>query len=119
MTSDTTNAVNTHSTPNRWQSAMRRYAAAAEAFCARQRQVGERDAPGRNLPASVNDDLNRLAESVCETESRLIEMPAPDLSALRWKLERLLAIDPDGTTSGWHGDYVRQTASDIARLLPA
>ena len=45
-----------------------------------------------------------------------METPAPDLSALRIKLEKLLAID-NGSTDAWSEDYVRQTIKDMRRLL--
>jgi hypothetical protein len=97
---------------------MRRHDVAARAFRNRQRQAGERDTPLLGLPTKTGVALNRLAERVCDAESSVITMPSPDLAALLWKLERLLAVDPDGTTSGWHGEYVRQTLADLARLLP-
>ena len=63
--------------------------------------------------------LDRLADRYSQCEQAVFDMPAPDLSALRWKLERLLAIDPDGATSGWSGEHVQQTLADIQRLIPA
>ncbi|MBY6015125.1 hypothetical protein KUV75_09465 [Qipengyuania gaetbuli] len=72
---------------------------------------------GYRMPRSVEETADRLCNEACAAEDALMEMPAPDLAALRFKLEKLLAAD-DGSTDGWSADYVRQTQEDIRRLLP-
>jgi hypothetical protein len=58
-----------------------------------------------------------LGEATCAARDALMDMPAPDLGALRWKLEQL--PDPDGDMPAWTADFVRQTFADVTRLLPA
>lgn len=63
------------------------------------------------------DDLSDdLGERKCVAWEALMSMPAPDLAALRWKLDHLT----DGGT-GWPAysdDYTEQLRADIACLLP-
>lgn len=66
---------------------------------------------------SIEETADRLCNEACAAEDTLMEMPAPDLAALRFKLEKLLASDEGGTDS-WSVDYVRQTKEDIRRLMP-
>ncbi len=61
--------------------------------------------------------VEALCDRFCELEDRLMAMPAPHLSALRWKLDKLLVIEADRMTTSWSGRYVAQTRRDIARLL--
>lgn len=79
-----------------------------------------RDAEERHDRVSgMNDAEERwsaLAEEVGRTRAALMDMPAPDLSALRWKLAHLR--DDDGDLAGWSAGFVRQTFVDIDRLMP-
>lgn len=63
-----------------------------------------------------DDRSEALTERFIETRAALMEMPAPDLAALRWKLEQL--PDPDGSMAAWSADFVRATFADVANLLP-
>ncbi|WP_307002482.1 hypothetical protein [Sphingomonas sp. SORGH_AS_0879] len=56
-------------------------------------------------------------ERTCEAEATLMNMPAPHCQALLWKLQTILVIDADGSTSSWSGSYVEQTIADMSRLL--
>lgn len=49
-----------------------------------------------------------------------MDMPAPDLAALRWKLDYITeeARDPQGSLGSYTHKFVAQTLADIARLLP-
>lgn len=58
-----------------------------------------------------------LGHEVGRTRDALMDMPAPDLSALRWKLAQLR--DDDGSLAGWSADFVHQTFLDVDRLMPA
>lgn len=60
--------------------------------------------------------LDELCDALCDCELKLMEFPSPDLSALRWKLDRLR--EDDGEIVPWSADYVAQTFADIDRLLP-
>lgn len=67
---------------------------------------------------AASERYEALGEALYGTEDALMETPAPDLAALRWKLAKV--IDSDGTNaiSAWSAEYVAQTIADIARLLP-
>jgi hypothetical protein len=64
----------------------------------------------------ADERWGKLAEANCEAQRMLMDMPAPDLAALGWKLARLR--DDDGGLVAWEADYIRQTFADIDRLLP-
>ncbi|MGV2495058.1 hypothetical protein [Pelagerythrobacter aerophilus] len=66
------------------------------------------------VPEQVHKENERLCEAMCDAASKVLDTPAPDLSALRWKLEYLT----DGLTrwDGWEG--MEQVLADIAHLLP-
>jgi hypothetical protein len=50
----------------------------------------------------------------------MMNHPAHDLAALRYKLDRLFPVDEDGEeTSCWAWRYAGQTIRDIRRLLPS
>ena len=72
------------------------------------------------VPDAMNDEQEHLVECMCDAEHAVLQTPAPDLSALRWKLERVIDADPakGQGTSPWSPEYVAQTIADIARLLP-
>jgi hypothetical protein len=72
------------------------------------------------LPDDISDEQERLVEVMCDAEFAVMQTPAPDTAALRWKLDKLFdtGTDPDRGTSAWSADYVAQTMADIARLLP-
>lgn len=57
-----------------------------------------------------------LTDSMVEAETVLAEMPAPDVAALRWKMEHLLESGGVRTPS-WSLSYVKQTKADMRRLL--
>lgn len=58
-----------------------------------------------------------LANCACDARWFLMDMPAPDISALRWKIEYLLEDKGDGCGSSWTNDALSQTRTDIARLM--
>lgn len=80
-----------------------------------------RDAEARHDRESGMDAAEQrweaLGDEVGRTRDALMDMPAPDLSALRWKLAQLR--DDDGDLVGWSADFVRQTFLDVDRLMPA
>ena len=75
---------------------------------------------GYQVPDAVHDEQERLVEVMCDAEEAVLQTRAPDLQALRWKLERVIDADPEKGhgTSPWAPEYVAQTLADIARLLP-
>lgn len=75
------------------------------------------------VPDDVNDEHDRLIDVMCAAEEVVLATPAPDLAALRWKLDKLFVLDhsgfdPAGSTPCWSAPYVHQTMLDIVRLLP-
>jgi len=56
-----------------------------------------------------------LGDLIAEHRQRLMDIPAPDLPALRWKLDQLR--DENGDIVQWSAEYVDQCFADVARLL--
>jgi hypothetical protein len=63
--------------------------------------------------STANDHYDKLSEAICDAESVLLKMPAPDGEALLWKVNRLYAPG-EGI---WEPDYEAQTQADLRRLL--
>lgn len=82
-----------------------------------------REANATNRRVSGIDDaewaFDRLVDTTAEARKVLLQTPAPDLSALHFKLDYLLQIDNFGDTSPHAAELVRQAQADMARLLPA
>lgn len=66
--------------------------------------------PHYKVPEAIGDTLEKLTEVVCEVESELMALPAPDLAALHWKLSRTMG-------AAWADDYIAQTRADMDALL--
>ncbi|MCT2559237.1 hypothetical protein N0B51_09595 [Tsuneonella sp. YG55] len=64
----------------------------------------------------VSDEVDRRGDAVADALGVAMDTPAPDLAALRWKLEQLR--EGDGDLSPWTAGFVRQTFEDVERLLP-
>lgn len=76
----------------------------------------------KSMPASVREriigeEVEQASKVHDEIWTELMRTPAPHLSALRWKLERLLEIEDDGMSASWCERLVRPVLADIARLL--
>lgn len=52
-----------------------------------------------------------------DAEARLLNLPAPDNAALRWKLDRVLEAHPETGLKPWAASHLRQTIADYRRLL--
>lgn len=65
---------------------------------------------------AINEEWEELADRAHDARWNLMAMPAPDLPALLWKLEYLLADEGDGV-SPWTAQAVEQTVADMRRLL--
>jgi len=65
---------------------------------------------------AASDESDRLDDIENGAETALMDMPAPDLPALRWKLDRIFDLHDDGMQP-WTVKYVGQAMSDYARLL--
>lgn len=64
----------------------------------------------------VADEVDRRGDAVADALGEVMDTPAPDLAALRWKLDQLR--EPDGGLAPWMSGMVNQTFADIERLLP-
>jgi hypothetical protein len=80
-----------------------------------------RDAEARNDRdtgmAEADERYEAFGEAIADAESALMDIPAPDLEALRWKLDQLLEPNSEHSTAAWSRDYVAQTVADYHRLL--
>ncbi len=65
------------------------------------------------------DRNNKLGEKMCEALDALIEMPAPDVEALKWKFDYLFEPNREGSAAGWDISYIQQTLDDALRLARA
>lgn len=104
-----------------WNAAMARYQAArarADHYEENVYRVAERiaDLEGGRVSPHIGNEDDRLRDLESDADQALMNMPAPDLQALRWKLDRALTIE-DGTLAEWGERYLRQTIADVARLL--
>lgn len=88
------------------------------------RAADERDAARQRIRDrfgmdDMDDQSDRLGDRLARAEEALMDTPAPDLAALRFKLDHLLEPDSDGSTACWSRAYVAQTVADYQRLLGA
>lgn len=69
----------------------------------------------------LGDHCDEACDAYVDALDVLVEMPAPDLPALLWKLEYLMAAEADEgrSTPSWSPEYVSQTIADMRRLLSA
>lgn len=66
-----------------------------------------------------SDDSEAATDRWAVASNAMMSHPAPDLAALRLKLDRLFPSDEDGgSTNSWAWRYAGQTIRDIRRLLP-
>jgi hypothetical protein len=79
----------------------------------RRREQEHDDRTGQSAAAERADEA---ADALSHAQGALMRMPAPDRTALHWKLQHLLEVDHD-STAGWSADYVEQTKADMRRLL--
>lgn len=63
----------------------------------------------------LDTQSEEISERLCAARDRVMNTAAPDLAALRWKLDQL--ISPDGEMLGWTADFIRQTVADYRQLL--
>lgn len=71
---------------------------------------------------AIEDESERLGDLAYAARWAAINTPAPDLTALRWKLDQLFgqgARDEDDESPAWAPRIVNDLMSDVHRLLPA
>lgn len=69
---------------------------------------------------SACDESERLCSIQCSLESDLILMPAPDQTALKWKLEHLFGPEtrkPEDYCDAWCAEWINAVMDDARRLL--
>lgn len=66
--------------------------------------------PAYAVPEAFYDENERLTDAYVALTDELMNLPAPDLTALRWKLDRT-----EGTS--WAPEYLAQMHRDMDRLL--
>ena len=69
--------------------------------------------PANRADGTYMDDLS---DAYSEAQNKLMRLPAPDLTALRWKLESILEDDGSGSTAGFSSEYVAPIFADVRRL---
>lgn len=92
-----------------WQHVKLRHTIAERAYTA----FRPTENPDSAEDAKKGDELAAIQYAA---EEELIEMPAPDRTALLWKLEYLLKGDGD-SIDPWTMSFVAQTVADCRRLL--
>jgi len=68
--------------------------------------------PAFAVPEAMYDENERLTDEYVAITDELMNLPAPDLAALRWKLDRTA-----GTS--WQHEYLAQMHADMDRLMGA
>lgn len=64
---------------------------------------------------AISDQWQIMAEAEGDAQTALLRMPAPNLTALRWKLEQ--TFEADGEIALWSEDIALTIRSDFQRLL--
>ncbi len=68
--------------------------------------------PEYKVPDCIRDRLEKMVDAICEIQTELMQIPAPDLAALRWKLNHT-------GNAAWSDHYVAQMQIDIDTLMVA
>ena len=94
--------------------AMRKLVAAADARAAERRRI-ERELGWD----AINERSDGLSEACCDAEGAVLAIPAPDGTALMWKLDRLFGPGActNGSTASWSEEYIAPVLADARRLL--
>lgn len=66
----------------------------------------------------ADEESDQLGNRLSEAADVLMSTPAPDLAALRCKLDYMFPAEGSESTPAWSNDFVAQALADIARLLP-
>lgn len=98
-----------------WDAVISAYNEAKDAYERHSREV--HDPAGDNMTDDIARENNRLAEILTDCENAMIRAAAPDLRALRTKLDFVFKDDGDGYTGSWRLGYLEQTLAEIAHLL--
>lgn len=90
----------------------------ADAFAKlREWQRLDRAAEERYNIGPLDVRVNKLSEEWVDSMATVMDTPAPDLPALRWKLKEVFPEGEGNSTPSWSADYVAQMLRDINRLL--
>lgn len=66
---------------------------------------------------AAGDECERHGDAVSDALTALMDTPAPDLAALRWKLDQF-RDEKDGSLQPYTASFTDQTYADMARLMP-
>lgn len=72
---------------------------------------------GREVNEPIADAMEMASQKVADAIATLMNTPAPDAKALRWKLDYLLVDDGSGYNSAFSNQFRAQTMADMGRLL--
>ena len=92
----------------------------AKAAAVREAWLDHLDARKRLGYDAATDEVERRCDWMCDRESELIKLPAPDCTALLWKLERLFgpAVRNEGDyCDSWCPDWINAVMDDARSLL--
>jgi hypothetical protein len=67
----------------------------------------------------ICDASQRLSDAVGAAHTAMLMTPAPDLAALRWKLEQTIEPGDNGDIATWSDRIRLSIVADYQRLLPA
>ncbi len=71
---------------------------------------------GRRFSSAIQSHWEGLIDDVSARRRELMDIPAPDRSALRQKFDVIFAME-DGAVPAWTEEFLSQTMADIARLV--
>lgn len=97
-----------------WQKAMARFEAAQAAERAYESEIWDPAYTAGHLSDEIDAELVRLMDRRCEAEEALIATPAPQLSAVVWKIEYARARWAE--FEGWPENWWRHVLMDLSRL---
>lgn len=89
------------------------------AYDAYKRAEGDRLEYERSNPNDEGGRVDSVAEAAFKAAEHLLSLPAPNASALAWKLDYLFAAHADDNIPGYAHSYIKQTLDDAVRLASA
>lgn len=66
---------------------------------------------------AASDECEKLGDACADALCEVMDTPAPDLAALRWKLDQF-RDERDGSLQSYTASFTEQTYADMARLMP-
>lgn len=66
---------------------------------------------------AASEECDRLGDAVADALGEIMDTPAPDFAALRWKLDQF-RDERDGSLQCFTASFTEQAYADMARLMP-